>query len=165
MPKRRFLTALFAMALVVTVAPALLALDTVNHTVNVTITAVNEIAVAGTVELSVSSATAGEDLASDSDALSTLDWTTNGASKKITVATQAAPGCTLTVEATDVTKTGTGTCSPAAAVTLSTTPVLFLDAVGQTYGDCKLSYVLAATVTDSILAGTDIIVVYTIADV
>jgi len=165
MQKRRLLTALLAMAFTVAVAPALLGADFQNHVVTVSIAAVNEIVVDGTVSLSVATATAGEDLADDSDALATLDWTTNGTSKKITVATQAAPNCTLTVEATSVNKTGTGACTPAAAVTLSTTPVLFLDAVGQTYGDCLLTYVLAATVTDSILASADVTVIYTIADV
>ena len=165
MLKRRLLTALFAIAFTVTVAPALLGADTMNHIVTVSIAAVNEIVVAGTVTLSVSSATAGEDLADDSDALSTLDWTTNGSGKKITVATLAAPNCTLTVEATTVTKTGTGACTPAAAVTLSITPADFITGVEKTYGDCLLSYVLAATVTDSILASADVIVIYTIADV
>ena len=165
MRKRKLLTTLFAMAFIVAVAPALLGADNINHVVSVSIAAVNEIVVAGTVTLSVSSATAGEDLADDSDGLSTLDWTTNGASKKITVATQAAPNCTLTVEATGVSKTGTGACTPAAAVTLSTTAADFITAVGQTYGDCLLSYVLAATVTDSILASADITVIYTIVEV
>ena len=166
MPKRKVpLIALLAMALFVATALVLLAADSVNHTVNVTIAAVNEIAVSGTVTLSVSGATAGSDLGSDTDSASTLSWTTNGTSKKITVATQAAPNCTLQVEATGVSKTGSGACTPASAVTLSTTAADFITAVGQTYGDCNLSYELAATVTDSILASSDVIVIYTIADV
>ena len=164
MPKRRLqLTVSIAMAFLVTVAPALLAGTVINHTVTVSIAAVNEIAVTGTVTMSVSSATAGSDLGADTDSASSLTWTTNGASKKITVATQAAPNCTLKVEATTINSSGGG--SSAGVVTLSTTPADFLTGVGQTYGDCSLSYELAATVTDSILASADVIVIYTIADV
>lgn len=164
MSKRRLLlTALVAMAFILTAALVLLAGSGVNHTVTVSIAAVNEIAVTGTVTMSVSSATAGSDLGADTDAASSLTWTTNGASKKITVATQAAPNCTLKVEATSISSSGGG--SSAGVVTLSTTPADFLTGVGQTYGDCNLSYELAATVTDSILASADVIVIYTIADV
>ena len=163
MPKRKLLlTALLAMAFSVATPLVVLAGSAVNHTVNVTIAAVNEIGVSGSVTLSVSSATAGSDLASDTDATATLSWTTNGASKKVTVATQAAPNCTLKVEATSINTAGGGTS--AGVVTLSTTAADFLTGVAQSYGECSLSYELAPTVTDSILAGVDIIVVYTIAD-
>ena len=164
MSKRRLLlTALVAMAFILTAALVLLAGSAVNHTVTVSIAAVNEIAVTGTVTMSVSSASAGSDLGADTDAASSLTWTTNGASKKVTVATQAAPNCTLKVEATSISSSGGG--SSAGVVTLSTTAADFLTGVGQTYGDCNLSYELAATVTDSILASADVIVIYTIADV
>jgi len=53
-----------------------------SHGVAVSIAAANEIAVSGTVTLPVSSATAGADLGSDTDAASTLTWITNGASNE-----------------------------------------------------------------------------------
>lgn len=144
-------------ALCVCVAGVALATSSVNHTVTVTVSAVNEVAIAGgNVTLTINSATAGSDLddATDSTTCDLL-WTTNEASKKMTVATDlAAPDFTLKVVAQNVSG---GTA--ASEVTLGTTAADFV--TGLTAGSCDLAYTASATAAQG--TGSDVhTVTYTI---
>ncbi len=131
-----------------------------SHTVTVTVSAINELSIiGGNVTLAINSATAGSnpDDATDNTTCE-LAWTTNEASKKITVATSlAAPSFTLKVVAEHVSG---GTA--AAEVTLSTTAADFVTGVATTTGDCALSYTASATAAQG--TGSDVhTVTYTIA--
>lgn len=154
--KRLAVLGLTVAALIFALAVPTLALN--SHDVTVTISAVNEISVTGAPSLTVSTATAGQDLDDDVDTdTCDLAWTTNAASKKITVATTLAPSVTLKVVAV------TPTAGAAAAeVLLSTSEANFITGIGKTFGTSDITYTLAATVTDAIVAGGTITVTYTI---
>ena len=153
--KRLAILGLTVAALIFALAIPTLAAD---HIVTVTISAINEISVTGAPSLTVSTATAGQDLDDDVDTETCdLAWTTNAATRKITVATSAVPSVTLKVVA--VTPTA-GTA--AAEVLLSTTEAAFITGIGKTFGTSDITYTLAATVTDTIVAGGTITVTYTI---
>jgi hypothetical protein len=129
-----------------------------NHQVTVTVNAINEAAIAGgNITLTISTATAGSDPDNATNTTCTLAWTTNEASKKITVATsEAAPTFTLRVLATGVSG---GTA--AAQVTLSTTATDFVTGVATTTGGCTLSYTASATAAQG--TGSDVhTITYTI---
>ncbi len=143
------------------IAGAALGANTGNHTVTVTVSAVNELAISGgNITLTINSATAGSDLdeATDSTTCDLL-WTTNEASKKITAETNlAAPNFVLKVTAANVSG---GTA--AAQVTLSTTTTDFVTGVGSSSGSCDLSYVASATAAQG--TGSDVhTVLYTLTD-
>lgn len=122
-----------------------------NHSVTVTLSAINTIDVDNDVTLTINSATPGQDPDPVVDnATAELAWTTNASSKKITVETDlAAPNYTLEVEAINQTA---GT--PAGKATLSTTAADFLTGVGKTAGTCDLEYTASATVSDD--PGTEV---------
>ncbi|MFZ5478847.1 MAG: hypothetical protein ACOZNI_18890 [Myxococcota bacterium] len=145
---RKFLSALLA-ALVL--APAAWAGSTASHTVTVTAAAINEVSITGgNVSLTINSATAGSGPASVSDSTTAdLNWSTNEATKKITVATSLATvRFPLTVAAASVSG-GTG----AGTVTLSTTAQDFVTGISTTDGTCGLSY--EASATSAAGTGTD----------
>lgn len=117
--------------------------NTDNHTVTVTVSAINEVAiVGGNVTLTINTATAGSEPTNATDnTTADLNWTTNEATKKITVATSlASPTFTLKVLAQNVTG---GTA--ASEVTLSTTATNFVTGISSTTGGCDLSYTASAT--------------------
>ena len=111
--------------------------NTANHTVTVTVNTINELSIAGgnfTLTISVATAATNPIDAIDNTPAD-LNWTTNVASKKISVANSlASPTFTLKVVAQNVTG---GT---AAEVTLSTTTVDFVTGVATTTGNSDLSY-------------------------
>ena len=129
------------------------ALNTADHTVTVTVEAINEAAITGgDLTLTINSATAGDEPDDAVDNTSCdLDWTTNEDTKKITVETdQAAPTFTLKVVAQTVTG---GTA--AAEVTLSTTGANdFVTAISKTTGGCDLQYTASATAAQG--TGSDV---------
>ncbi|MBW8001592.1 MAG: hypothetical protein FVQ80_06170 [Planctomycetes bacterium] len=111
--------------------------------INVTISAINEIALTGgSVSLTVNSATAGSQPTDATDsATADLSWTTNQAGRKITVITnQASPTFTLTTEATTI----SGGIS-AGAITPTISAADFITAIANTVGTCDLTYVGSAT--------------------
>ena len=119
-----------------------------NHTVTVTVSAINELAiVGGNVTLTINTATAGSNPDNQTDATtSDLLWTTNEASKKITILSNilaASANFTLTAEATGISG-GTAT----AAQTPTTTAADFITGVATTIGTCDLSYVGSATAAE-----------------
>lgn len=137
------------------------ALNTADHTVTVTVEAINEAAITGgNLTLTINTATAGQepDDAVDNTTCD-LDWTTNQASKKITVETNlAAPTFTLKALAQNV---NGGTA--ATEVTLSTTPTNFVTDVATTTGGCDLQYTASATAAQG--TGSDVhTVTYTLTD-
>ena len=144
---------------------ALLALSTTamaqtdNHTVTVTIPAINEVAITGgDFELIFVVPAPGDDPADVSDGTTCdLDWSTNTASQKITVVSNiASPVATLTVTAGAVSG-GTTT----GAVTLNTTAGDFVTGVSLGTGGCDLEYSASCVASDA--AGSEVhTVTYTI---
>lgn len=134
---RKSLSAIFAMALLS--SPAF-AGDTANHTVTVTVAAVNEVAiVGGNVSLNIGSSYAASD-ATTAD----LTWSTNESGKKITVVTDLTTiDYPLVVTATSVTG---GTA--AGAVTVSDTAQDLVTGISLTDGTADLSYSASATAGD-----------------
>ena len=133
--------------------------NTANHTVTVTVSTINELSITGgNFTLSISAATAGSNPTDATDNTTTdLNWTTNVASKKITVATNlGSPTFTLKVVAQTVSG---GTA--AAEVTLSTTAADFVTGISTTIGTCDLSYTAQATAAQG--TGSDAhVVTYTL---
>jgi hypothetical protein len=135
------------------------AADNDNHQVTVTVSAINELALTGgNITLTINTATAGSEPTDDTDATCTLAWTTNEASKKVTVVSSlAAPTYTLKVEATGVTG---GTA--AAQLTLTNAAQDFVTAVATTTGGCTLSYTAQATAAQGTGSDVHTTVTYTV---
>ncbi|MEW5768088.1 MAG: hypothetical protein AB1797_10790 [bacterium] len=130
------------------------------HMVTVTVNPINEVAISGgDLTLTINTATAGNnpDPVTNSTTCD-LDWTTNEATKKITVATDLlAPTFTLKVVAENV--TGVGTAAP--EVTLSITATNFVTGISTTIGGCDLKYTASATAAQG--TGSDFhTVIYTL---
>lgn len=134
---RKFVTAIFAMAFLS--APAW-ASDTANHTVTVTVAAVNEVAiVGGNVDLNIGSSYAASDATTAS-----LTWSTNESSKKITVVSSLSTiAYPLSVTAGSVSG-GTS----AGAVVVSNTAQDLVTGISLTDGSADLSYSATATAGD-----------------
>lgn len=144
--------------LALALSPSAFAASTDSHTVTVTVTAINEVSITGgNLTLTINSINPDGTLADATDATASLAWTTNEATKKITVATDVAAGAyTLAVEATGVTG-GTS----AGAVTLSTVATDFVTGISNTSGGGTLSYTASATAAAA--TGSDVhTVTYTI---
>lgn len=157
---RAFLTAAtLATALALSFPSVCIAGTTASHTVTVSVSAINEVAISGgNLTLTINAATAGSNPDNATDSTTTdLLWTTNQASKKITVETNViSPTFTLTVAAASVTG---GTA--AGTVTLSTTAQSFVTGIATTTGSCDLSYTASATAAQG--SGSDAhTVLYTI---
>lgn len=138
-----------------------------NHTVTVEVQAINEIAIAGDVSLTISTATAGQ-APDDATGSTTYAMTTNdaGGATKITASTSVDPstlgtgsgGVTLAVNAGAPTN-----AVSAGSVNLNTVAVdvvTSIDPVSE--GGMTLSYTLSATAATGQLAATGITVTYTI---
>jgi len=153
---------LLAVVLVLSVIEYAQAADNASHTVTVIVSSINELAITGgNVTLTCDTATAGQEPEDAVDSTTAdLDWTTNEASKKITVATNlGSPTFTLKVVAQNV--TGGGIAAP--EVTLITTPRDFVTGVGMTTGGCDLQYTASATAAQG--TGSDAhTVTYTLTD-
>lgn len=162
MKRNRILVAALLLVSLVSFFGMVWAGNTANHTVTVTVNTINELSITGgNFTLTISAATAGSNPTDATDNTTTdLNWTTNVASKKITVATSlAAPTFTLKVVAQTVTG---GTA--AAEVTLSTTAADFVTGVATTTGTCDLSYTAQATAAQG--TGSDAhVVTFTLTDV
>jgi hypothetical protein len=130
------------------------AADNDSHTVTVTVSAINELAITGgNVTLTINSATAGSqpDDAVD-NTTADLDWTTNESSKKITIVSDlsaAAQNFTLLAVAQNVTG---GTA--ASQVTVDNSADDFVTGVATTVGGCDIQYTGQATVSQG--TGSDV---------
>lgn len=145
------LTVLFSASMV-------LAADSDGHTVTVNVSAINEVAITGgNVTLTINNATAGAEPDDATDTSTSLDWTTNEQSRKITVVSDnATPNFTLKVQATGVTG-GTG----AGEITVTDSAQDFVTGIAETTGSATLSYTASATASAG--DGSDIhTVTYTI---
>jgi hypothetical protein len=138
---------LMSAVLILGLTGILMAADNDEHSVTVTVEAINELNVAAgdapdpAITLKISTATAGQEPDAVYDETCTLEWTTNEASKKITAETDLAEQkFTLKVLATNVTG---GAAAP--EVTLSTTATDFVTGVAETTGGCTLKYTASAT--------------------
>ena len=155
----RLIAVLLAAALCFGLAGAAMAASSDNHTVTVQVNAINEIAVSGgNLTLTISTATAGSDPDSEWDnTICDLAWTTNQASKKITVATSlSSQQFTLKVVAQNV---AGGTA--AAEVTLDDTAQDFVTVIAETTGGCDLMYTASALASEG-TGSDDHTVTYTI---
>jgi len=157
---KRLIAVCLAVVLVLGLGGVAVAANSDSHTVTVQVSAINELAITGgNLTLAINSATAGSepDNATDSTTCDLL-WTTNQASKKITVATGLTPqNFTLKVVAQNVSGGG----SAASEVTLSTTAQDLVTAVATEIGSCDLAYTASATAAQG--TGSDIhTVTYTI---
>ena len=128
--------------------------ETDNHTVTVTVTAINELAITGgNVTLTINTATAGSEPTDAVDnTTADLDWTTNEASKKITIVSNLASGSqdfTLLAVAQNVTG---GTA--ASEVTVDDSADDFVTGVATTTGGCDIQYTGQATVSSG--TGSDV---------
>lgn len=135
-----------------------------DQTVTTQVTAINEINATGAPSLNIIEAVAGSEPTAITDSTTgDLLWTTNEATRTISVqAAGLAATCTLTVEAKNVSGTGTpGTAG--AAVTLSTTAQSLITAISTTAANSDLEYVLSADAADGTTASTDVTVTFTIA--
>lgn len=113
-----------------------------NHTVTVTVNAINELAiVGGNVTLTINTSTAGSDPNNDVDATAGIVWTSNETGKKATIQTDlAAPTFTLKAVAT-----GVSGGSAASEVTVSTTPQDLITGIATTTGSGTIQYTSIAT--------------------
>ena len=140
--KKAALSTLIALVLMGTVGSAFAA-DNDSHTVTVTVSAINELAIAGgNVSLTINAATPGSEPDAATDTSTSLAWTTNEAARKITVASDlAAPTFTLKAQATSVSGSG----SAAAQLTVTNVAQDFVTAIATEVGGCTLSYEASAT--------------------
>ncbi|MCD6217279.1 hypothetical protein J7L05_05395 [bacterium] len=141
----------------------LMAANTDNHDVTVTVSAINELAVSGNITITIDSATAGQPPNTETDATSTLSYTTNSSTnKKITgqyTVTNGEVGLTLeaTVTSTSGTSAGKVTLIAASATDVITALIQCNDA------DETLTY--DATATSSAVLGDHVYTVtYTLTD-
>lgn len=146
--------------------------DSALHNVSVSVGAVSEINVTGSVTLSVTSGSAGTGLATASDSSAMLSFTTNSmGTKKITASTSSSmpPGIGLSVSAaldgsgvrvnngSSVTATSEGT------VQLSTTPTTVISNVNRAViRNAPLTYTLTAKPDAGEMSATAITITYTI---
>jgi hypothetical protein len=100
------LTILLVAAALLGLTGGLAAADNSSHTVNVTVSAINQIVVSGTVGLTISTATAGSEPDNAVDNSATLAWTTNGSGKTIAVKCDVAFPAGVTLSVTQNAKTG-----------------------------------------------------------
>lgn len=123
-----------------------------THPVNITISAIDEIAIAGgNLTLTINSATAGTGPDDKTDnTTNDLDWTSNGTNIKITGATNlVTQKFTLKVLAKNVTG---GTA--AAIATITNTAKDVVTGITKTTGGCDLEYTAQATAAQG--AGSDV---------
>jgi hypothetical protein len=123
-----------------------------NHTVTVTVSAINELAITGgNVTLTIHTATAGSEPDDEVDnTTADLDWTTNESSKKITIVTNLASQ-NFTLKALAQSVTG-GTA--ASEVTVTDTATNFVTGIATTTGGCDIRYTAQATAAQG--TGSDV---------
>jgi hypothetical protein len=119
------------------------AATTTSHTVTIQVNAINEIAMTGgNITLTINAAVAGSNPTDATNNTCQLQWTTNEATKKITVETnQSTPNYTLLALAASV----TGGTAAAQATLANTTPHDFVTGISTTTGSCTINYTAQAT--------------------
>ncbi len=160
---KKLILGLVMIGLVFGLAGVAMAANTDSHSVTVTVSAINEIDVSGgNLTLTINAAAAGEEPAAVSDSTTCgLVWTTNEASKKITVQSNlASPTFTLKALATGVSGGG----SAASEVTFSNASVHdFVAGIATEIGGCNITYTASATAAQG--TGSDVhTITYTITD-
>jgi hypothetical protein len=134
---------LISLILILGFAAFAFAADNANHTVTVTVNAINEIAITGgNITLTIAAASAGADPNAVTSTACGLEWTTNEATKKITATSdQASPSFTLKVLAQAL----TGGTAAAEATLSNTTARDVVTGISTTTGGCTLRYTAQAT--------------------
>jgi hypothetical protein len=138
-----FRITLLAFVLIAAWACVAWASNTANHTVTVQVNAINELAITGgSVTLTLNTATAGSNPNDVTDATCGLQWTTNEATKKITVQTdQSSPNFTLKSVAISV----SGGTAAAQSTLSGAAPHDFVTGISTTLGSCTVRYTGQAT--------------------
>ncbi len=117
--------------------------NTATQNVDVTIPAVDEVAVSGDATITFATPSGGSGFSDATDASTTLSWTTNQSGREITIAYDAAhSGITLKCEATSISG-GTS----AGQITLGTSAADFVTSIDNTSGSATLSYTASATLS------------------
>ena len=139
---------------------AMAQLASANHTVNVEVAAISEIAITGNATLTINSATAGSDPDDATDNTASYAVTTNESAVKITAASSVnmASGVTLSVNAG-----APAGASSAGSVSLSTTAADVVTGLGTvSQSGMTLGYTLAATAAAGQVSATAVTVTYTV---
>jgi len=154
-------TLLFAAVLALLVTPAVFAqaLDTDSHVVTVTVQSIDAVDVSDAQVDLVITLNVGTGAGQATDNTSTLNWATNGASRRITVQTDRAsinyplyvrPGA---VSGSSAVGAGGSRGTPGAEVQLSNTAQSLVTGIGYADGNCGLTY--RATATVAVAPGTE----------
>jgi hypothetical protein len=140
---RTFRTGLTAILVVFSLSGWTLASNSTNHTVTVTVSAINEISLtSGNITLTINVATAGSNPTDATNNTCILAWTVNESSKKITVASnQASPNFTLKILASGV----TGGMAAAQATLIDAAARDCVTGISTTLGGATLNYTAQAT--------------------
>jgi hypothetical protein len=134
--------------------------NTDNQTVTFTVEAINEIAITGTVTLTINSATAGADPDAAQSTAATYAITTNETARKITAALDQAMPTGLTLNITLAAPTG---ATSVGAVSLSATEQDVVTGISNVAESAlAITYDLEATAAAAVQAGTERIVTLTI---
>lgn len=156
------LTTLIVVAVLTSaLASTAMAASTVNQTVSIAVSAINEISVSGNpvAPLTVSTATAGSEPNAVTDATTTYAITTNGSGKKITGKIDTAMPADTTLEVLLAAPTG-GTATKQA---LSATAVDLVTGISKKAESGKtITYTFSATVAAGILTATTKTVTFTV---
>lgn len=141
---------------------AVLAAATDSHDLTVTVSAINELAIAGgNISLDVNTATtAGADPDAVTDASTSLDWTTNELTRKITVKMGTDTSGDYTLKVTAAKDTGAGTA--AGQLTLTLTDQDIMTAFGEELGGAGLTYEVSATAAQGTFTAAANTVTYTL---
>lgn len=157
---KRLLTLLAAAALAMGVGSAFAGSVTQNVTVNVS--TISNVTVSGNVNLTVFYAPAGSQPQNISDATTTISWSTNEATQKITAGLDATDGgghsTGLTVQATSP---GAGTAAAPVDLNSGTAGTL-ISGVGNTASSATLTYTASAGITVPSNTTDSYVIVYTI---
>ena len=135
--------------------------QTANQSVTVAINAINQIAFTGSPSLTITTAAAGSDPTSVSDASASWAVTTNQTGAKITgsIASALPAGVTLSVALT----APSGGSTSAGSQALSTTAVDLVTGLTKlAQGGLGVTYTLGATAAAGVVASTSRVVTYTI---
>ncbi len=160
---RKLVVVLLVLGLVSLLVPAAMAANSATQTITFEVQAINEISVSGNpAALIVSAATAGSQPNEVSNALTTYAITTNGTSKKITGALDAAMPSGVTLEANLAAPTVGTSAGDVALTAVAQDMVTGIAEVAD--ASSAITYTLGATVAAGVLASDTCVVTYTIAD-
>ena len=144
-------------------ASAQTTLTSAAHNVNIQVDAINMMAVTGTANLTISSATAGQAPDDATDATTSFALTTNDTGLRISASTDQDPSSLGTGLDLKVTASAPGTGTGGGEKSLSTAAQDVVTGITPTSASgATLSYVLSATAATGQIAATTLVVTYTL---